>query len=848
MKGSRSRPHALRSGIPIAWIFFVRLTLPCSSCKVVEREAATKQSDVDVQLTRTAVVDQGLQPRAASSSAPEHPRTAAAGATLTSKSTRRRNGNASTRRRKANYQHSAVLVLNSTLSVIKEDNFVCATLDWWPPFQVDFGRKPWTNGTTIPHLVPTKITPFVKGLSTRSRSPDPMHTTTVSEEEVTRPRSETGRTRELVVAPSSAGSPGLLHPSRDSFDTTCRPEGNPNFLSNYEGLRILGDKKDVVARAQRETAAGSVIRIGGSPGDRVTYEEPLETFEETEAVWRGYAEAHSTFLPKSALVHRTKPEDCHDFRPDPSTPSKMKFSSGCLTMAKWTSLLEMCEAANCRILFQLNALYGVQRVDGANNSSLERLPFAGHWNPRNAFHLMYHTIHVLKKAHLLIGFELGNELGPMGMGKSGKPSIFVEHYAQDYRVLRQMINWFVCPPAWRMFGVASNFDVPWLRSLEQLLKDPLFVFTHHMYSLGSANSSRNELVEGRILNATYLESSVRPVATATRGMLQTFPGTQVWMGEAGGAYGSGAPGVTNDFLSGFWFLDQLATFAGYGQNTHYCRQTLVGAFYEMVDKATLLPNPDWYVASLFNFLIRKRARFVTVAVDDVDVRNGRKNENAGLTQQAAPSAGGVLRRVAVHESEKDGHGLAGAGDGSKLRIHATVEMLTGPQIHDVDDRETSQPSRESSIEEEGENQQEQLLTSVTLTVMNLSETDDADVTIGIPEVDELREETNFFTARESWIFESVAASPQEDQAAAKTLLNGRPLLWKPTYESAAVWIDEFVATKEVAPDDKELRMEIPKRSYGFVRWVAKKRGTATKRTRPPQVPTASLHDADSIFA
>ena len=33
---------------------------------------------------------------------------------------------------------------------------------------------------------------------------------------------------------------------------------------------------------------------------------------------------------------------------------------------------------------------------------------------------------------------------------------------------------------------------------------------------------------------------------------------RMWVGEAGGAYNSGAPNVTDGFVSAFWYLDNMA--------------------------------------------------------------------------------------------------------------------------------------------------------------------------------------------------------------------------------------------------------------------------------------------------
>lgn len=66
-----------------------------------------------------------------------------------------------------------------------------------------------------------------------------------------------------------------------------------------------------------------------------------------------------------------------------------------------------------------------------------------------------------------------------------------------------------------------------------------------------------------------------------------------WVSEAGGAYNSGRNLVTNAFVFGFWYLDQLGMASMYDTKT-YCRQTLIGGNYGLLDTTTFIPNPDYY--------------------------------------------------------------------------------------------------------------------------------------------------------------------------------------------------------------------------------------------------------------
>ncbi|RZB46593.1 Heparanase-like protein 2 [Glycine soja] len=71
------------------------------------------------------------------------------------------------------------------------------------------------------------------------------------------------------------------------------------------------------------------------------------------------------------------------------------------------------------------------------------------------------------------------------------------------------------------------------------------------------------------------------------------PWSSAWVGEAGGAYNSGGNHVSNRFLNSFWYLDQLGIASCYSTKV-YCRQTLIGGNYGLLNATTFAPNPDYY--------------------------------------------------------------------------------------------------------------------------------------------------------------------------------------------------------------------------------------------------------------
>ena len=83
------------------------------------------------------------------------------------------------------------------------------------------------------------------------------------------------------------------------------------------------------------------------------------------------------------------------------------------------------------------------------------------------------------------------------------------------------------------------------------------------------------------------------------------------MGEAGGAYNSGRPGVTDSFVSSFWYLDGFGILSEKGHSS-FCRQTLVGGNYGLLQNTPEHePNPDYYATLLWQRLMGRSVLGVT---------------------------------------------------------------------------------------------------------------------------------------------------------------------------------------------------------------------------------------------
>nr|KYP36192.1 Heparanase-like protein 2 [Cajanus cajan] len=94
-------------------------------------------------------------------------------------------------------------------------------------------------------------------------------------------------------------------------------------------------------------------------------------------------------------------------------------------------------------------------------------------------------------------------------------------------------------------------------------------------------------------------------------VLKVFtPWAAPWVGEAGGAYNSGSKDVSHTFVNGFWYLDQLGMTSTLNHKV-YCRQTLVGGNYGLLNITTFIPNPNYYGALLWHRLMGSKVLSVS---------------------------------------------------------------------------------------------------------------------------------------------------------------------------------------------------------------------------------------------
>ncbi|CEL93533.1 unnamed protein product [Vitrella brassicaformis CCMP3155] len=307
------------------------------------------------------------------------------------------------------------------------------------------------------------------------------------------------------------------------------------------------------------------------------------------------------------IYYREDGEACpQEMKKDPD--DRLGFIGGCFSHSRFLELSNYCKEAGCVLAFGLNALYGRRKVG--------HLSYEGVWDPADAERLLRWA----KESDApLYAVEMGNEL----WSETAITAHFdVEEAVKMIQQTRQLIDkiwhgvpeWSFAPVngseggapsligAGRpmLVGMDSTFDEKYTAQLfdELAQRDMrLDAYTHHNYVLGAGVDPE---VKNKALDPSYMLRwelpLVRDVATVTA---KRAPGTEVWMGEAGGAYNSGSRLVTMNYYSGFWYLDSLGMAAAQSY-THWCRQTLVGGLYGLLHNQTYAPMPDLYTSILWN--------------------------------------------------------------------------------------------------------------------------------------------------------------------------------------------------------------------------------------------------------
>ncbi|TYH52090.1 hypothetical protein ES332_D09G004200v1 [Gossypium tomentosum] len=265
------------------------------------------------------------------------------------------------------------------------------------------------------------------------------------------------------------------------------------------------------------------------------------------------------------------------------------FPQGGLPVERWDELNNFFNQTGVKVTFGLNALLG------RNESQSEKGLWVGDWNSQNARDFMNYTI---SRGYKVDSYEFGNQLSAAGIGAR----VEAEQYGNDVIVLKNMVKELHPEPKTqpKVLGPSGFYDEKWFNSFLEVSGQEVVVgVTHHIYNLGPGDDLN---LITKIQDPSYLNQ----VAQTYRGVFNIVnkfkPQLGAWVSESGGALQGGAKDVSPTFADGFWYFDQLGMASTYNHKV-FCRQTLIGGHYALLDTTTFIPNPDYYGALLWHRLM-----------------------------------------------------------------------------------------------------------------------------------------------------------------------------------------------------------------------------------------------------
>lgn len=247
----------------------------------------------------------------------------------------------------------------------------------------------------------------------------------------------------------------------------------------------------------------------------------------------------------------------------------------CMTMQRWVEVQAFAEAVGWDVAFGLNAMIG--RPNASTRQNLSSITRFLTWVASSPTPRLTHL-------------EYGNEL---------EHAVDAGVYAADVQALRGVIDatWPDAAVRPKLVANDENPDPRYWGTLLPAAGSAMDVASWHLYiGYGLNPDLKNEAWNASFLAGIH-NTAAPMVAAADAAGFTRVAGHQLWVGETAMAWHSGQNGTTNTFLSGPWYVTQLGTLAA----THHvqCRQTLVGGFYELINKWDMTPNPDWWTAALW---------------------------------------------------------------------------------------------------------------------------------------------------------------------------------------------------------------------------------------------------------
>jgi heparanase 1 len=282
-----------------------------------------------------------------------------------------------------------------------------------------------------------------------------------------------------------------------------------------------------------------------------------------------------------------------------------------MTRSQWDAVNAFAQRNDLGLVFTLNAGPSARDENGR-------------WLPQNAESLLAYTA---EQGYHVDLWELGNELNIYWFVHGLETMVPVEQYDEDLQTARTLVADYF-PEAqfagqggafWPLFGEPLNFFFSFTPEYLALSGDLTDIVSWHYYPQqgrrGPIASRRAN--PSRLLDPDNLDEAGYWAAQMAAWRDEYAPGKPIWLGETGNAQFGGEPGLSDVYLGGLWWLDQLGLLATLSQDV-VVRQTLIGSDYGMIDAETLAPRPDYWNSLLWKQLMGNDVYAVDVSGDNAD--------------------------------------------------------------------------------------------------------------------------------------------------------------------------------------------------------------------------------------
>jgi heparanase 1 len=279
-----------------------------------------------------------------------------------------------------------------------------------------------------------------------------------------------------------------------------------------------------------------------------------------------------------------------------------------MTAKQWDEINAFASRNGLQLVFTLNTGPASRKADGS-------------WDGTNAAELLKYTADHGYKVSL---WELGNELNIFWFVHGLKAQVSPQQYDKDLVAARALVKQYMPSSKfagqgsafWPLLGEPLNLFYGYMPQYLQRSNDKMDIVSWHYYPQQSRRGpiAVRRAYPSRLLDPKNLDE-VKHWADQIKKWRDSYaPGKPIWLGETGNAQFGGEPGLSDVYLGGLWWMDQLGLLARSGHDT-VVRQSLTGMNYGMIDDTDLAARPDYWNSLLWKRLMGTRAYDVKVSGD-----------------------------------------------------------------------------------------------------------------------------------------------------------------------------------------------------------------------------------------